>query len=49
MENISRLKHTRQEITNVGFHKNEDKLMVAILILRILESYKKFLETLQII
>jgi len=49
MEYISKLKNIRHEIAKTGFVKIKDSSMVTILISGMLESYKHFLETLQII
>ena len=53
---ISKLKNIKQDIIKDGFskiedsfYKIEDSLMITILISRLLESYKHFLDTLQIL
>jgi hypothetical protein len=48
MEYISRLKNIKQEISKVGFAKIEDSMMVTILISGFPDTYKNFLETLQL-
>ena len=46
---ISKLKNIKQDIIKDSFSKIEDSLMITILISRLLESYKHFLDTLQIL
>ena len=48
MEYISILKNIKNEISRMGFGKIEDSMMVTILIAGLPETYKHFLETLQI-
>jgi hypothetical protein len=48
LEYISRIKNVHQEIIKSGFPKLEDNFLVSILINGLPQSYKNFLETLQI-
>jgi hypothetical protein len=49
LEYISRIKNIHQEIIKGGFPKLEDNFLVSIMINGLPQSYKHFLETLQII